>query len=319
MTNNPTLTTKTQNKSKYILSAVLFIMLMVGLIATYWLTQQSQDIRQQASEPVYIECSGGYTNGETACATTTRCVVCNGTTGLLETTDRSFCEGQVCEPRDLPTDCDGDYHELYGNCVSKACKDQGGGIVVCGYATGEDVCTTDSLGGDHCTDANGVSVPCAELGMIRCQCSPGSDNGWWVIGMADSCNDLCGEANIDCTDCPPSSPRPSTPPPSSPSPTPNVSPSPTPSPGPQCLNITMNNPAAELGDQTTFTCGEVTGAVSYVFRVMDPNGIISNLNATGQISAPYLINQSGTYFAQCQICTGSTQASCHDWETLPTP
>jgi hypothetical protein len=81
----------------------------------------------------------------------------------------------------------------------------------------------------------------------------------------------------------------------------------------------MDNPTAELGDQTTFTCGEVTGAVSYVFRVMDPNGIISNLNATGQISAPYLINQSGTYFAQCQICTGSTQASCHDWETLPTP
>jgi len=67
-------------------------------------------------------------------------------------------------------------------------------------------------------------------------------------------------------------------------------------------------------NRVLFTCAEVVGAESYVFRVMDPNGIISGLESNGHISVPYLANQSGEYFAQCQICTGS---GCNPWEAMP--
>ena len=106
---------------------------------------------------------------------------------------------------------------------------------------------------------------------------------------------------------------------SSPKPSPSPSSSPSTPPGPQCLSITMNNPEVELGGQTTFTCGAVTGADHYIFRIMSPDGIISSLGATGQVSAPYSISQFGTYFAQCQICTGSSESTCQTWEPLPNP
>jgi hypothetical protein len=103
-------------------------------------------------------------------------------------------------------------------------------------------------------------------------------------------------------------------------------PSPTPSPGPQCLSIALNNisnPSAaattdpKIGETINFTCGEVAGAARYIFRVRRPDGTITALASTGRNSANMTVDASGMYAAQCQICTGADEASCHAFEQLP--
>lgn len=93
--------------------------------------------------------------------------------------------------------------------------------------------------------------------------------------------------------------------------------------GPMCLSISMtnaSNPTApatadpEFGDAVTFTCGLVNGANRYIFRVIEPDGTIVNLTATGATSAQYNIDQSGAFVAQCQICTGAAESTCHAYE-----
>jgi len=79
----------------------------------------------------------------------------------------------------------------------------------------------------------------------------------------------------------------------------------------------MDNSSPNLDDEVTFTCGEVSGVDHYVFRIMYPDGMISSLNATGRVSEPVTVNQTGQYSAQCQICTGADASTCHAWETLP--
>ncbi len=81
----------------------------------------------------------------------------------------------------------------------------------------------------------------------------------------------------------------------------------------------MNKPEVKWGESTTFTCGAVAGVDHYVFRVMNPEGTVSDVAATGRVSAPYLIDMFGTYTAQCQICTGAAASTCHAWEPLPDP
>jgi hypothetical protein len=420
MIDNPTITTK--NKSKYILGAVLFVMLMAGLTATYWLTQQSQDIRQQASGPTYDPdegCSGGsscvdsidcvrtggtqgascgdgrtccgpaapkacpagtsdYGSG-TKCATTCtgNCVGENGNCCDLKTpnacstgescvdsidcvraggTQGASCgSGKLCcgptAPEACPagssdygsgtkcaTACSGDCVGRDGNCCTdnstKACGDGpacNSGFVCIkdryeGYVCKDadlfecdmerDNCPGDStchcLGGDRC-DLGTVCDPdietqCKNQGRAYCDNMHGFAKTCCVPGYV-----CCADTSIGGAGCC-EGPKPSSPPPS---PKPTPSPSPSPSPGPQCLDITMDNPDAEWGDQTTFTCGAVAGVDHYVFRVMSPDGIVNPLGATGRISAPYLIAQFGTYFAQCQICTSADDSSCHAWEPLP--
>lgn len=94
---------------------------------------------------------------------------------------------------------------------------------------------------------------------------------------------------------------------------------------PMCISIAMNNvsnptaPATadpKLGDNVTFTCGQVSAAERYIFKVIDPAGQTTNLVATGRVSAQFTITQSGKYFAQCQICTGSADSTCLPWESL---
>jgi hypothetical protein len=109
----------------------------------------------------------------------------------------------------------------------------------------------------------------------------------------------------------------------SPSPSPSASPSPTPPPGPVCLNITKSPATPTIGSQVTFTCGQVTGAVSYEFRVKLPNGTIQALatstGAGSRISVPLLISTAGTYQAQCRICTaaaGTNAPTCQAFEPL---
>lgn len=92
--------------------------------------------------------------------------------------------------------------------------------------------------------------------------------------------------------------------------------------GPMCMSISMNNlsnPTAgtadpEIGDAITLTCGEVQGAVSYIFRVLQADGTITNLAATGRTSESFTIAQSGQHRAQCQICTGATADTCLPYE-----
>lgn len=93
--------------------------------------------------------------------------------------------------------------------------------------------------------------------------------------------------------------------------------------GPQCLSISLtnvSNPTAPatadpaFGDAVTFTCGLVAQADHYIFRVIEPDGTIVNLTATGATSAQYNIDQSGAFVAQCQICTGAAESTCHAYE-----
>lgn len=96
--------------------------------------------------------------------------------------------------------------------------------------------------------------------------------------------------------------------------------------GPQCLSISMTNitnPSAastadpELGQAVTFTCGQVSGANHYIFRVVEPDNNIVTLQATGRTSAQYTISKSGKHSAQCQICTGADNSTCLPFEALP--
>lgn len=93
--------------------------------------------------------------------------------------------------------------------------------------------------------------------------------------------------------------------------------------GPMCLSISLNNisnPAAatttdpELGDAISLTCGAVQEADHYVFRVTEPDGTHVTLSATGRTSEQFIIDQSGPYVAQCQICTGADDSTCHPFE-----
>lgn len=111
------------------------------------------------------------------------------------------------------------------------------------------------------------------------------------------------------------------PPPSNPPSVPPTNP-----PGPICMSISMTNitrvnQSPILGDAVNFTCGTVTGASSYIFKVTEPDGGEVELQATGAVSTSYTISQSGRFHAQCQICvktSSSAAEECRPYETLPT-
>lgn len=128
-----------------------------------------------------------------------------------------------------------------------------------------------------------------------------------LSGTSDST--YCGYIAYNCDQ--PQCQRTSTPPPTTPPVT-------TPPVGPQCLNITMQNVTGgrvtvlppQLGDSVRFTCGTVAGVNRYVFRVIEPDGTIVPLQATGAVSATYNVEKFGTFKAQCQICTGANDNTC---------
>lgn len=92
--------------------------------------------------------------------------------------------------------------------------------------------------------------------------------------------------------------------------------------GPMCMSITLNNvsnPSAgsagvKVGDAVTLTCGEVSGAASYIFRILQADGTITDLSSTGRTSESFNITSSGQHTAQCQICTGTTADTCLPYE-----
>jgi hypothetical protein len=93
--------------------------------------------------------------------------------------------------------------------------------------------------------------------------------------------------------------------------------------GQMCLSLSLtnvSNPSAgatddpQLGDAVSFTCGLVNGADHYIFRVIEPDQTIVDLNATGATSSQYTITKDGPHAAQCQICTGTDASTCHAYE-----
>jgi hypothetical protein len=94
--------------------------------------------------------------------------------------------------------------------------------------------------------------------------------------------------------------------------------------GPMCLDIDLNDSQSgviltedpSFGDSVKFTCAEVAGVDHYIFRVIEPDNNIIDLLATGRTSSSYIINKSGKFFAQCQICTTSSDDSCNSYEAL---
>lgn len=123
----------------------------------------------------------------------------------------------------------------------------------------------------------------------------------------------CGDPRCHGTASPPPSTPPFSPPPSTP---------PASTPPLACLNITVlnkttNTPvtttAPQLGQVLQLTCGQVTGAASYVFRVVEGDGTIVNLQAStagGRISQDYTVRKTGRLTAQCQVCSGPSGTSC---------
>ncbi|OIP73845.1 MAG: hypothetical protein COU63_05080 [Candidatus Pacebacteria bacterium CG10_big_fil_rev_8_21_14_0_10_36_11] len=214
--------------------------------------------------------------------------------------------------------CEPNYWSVNGQCVLENCDDyDNDGIIVCGVGHG--ICTEDSLGGDWCDNPNTTDhvETCGETGQIRCQCGPGSDQGYWVIGSGTgSCDDLCEDANVICTDCPPEEPPEITNPPEeptatppitiyTPTPTPTVNPSititptpttppgvtltPTPTTpiGPQCRNIEMYN---------------TTGGTSTIMEENDDAALVPNQSSVRFVCSNFQENNLPTgYFYAFRI------------------
>lgn len=248
----PTITTP---KKKFgggrIIATILGILLLVGGVgAGVFVTQQSQDVRERASEPI----SPRYAPTQcqqvgAACQTSVNCPgvcgsdftcndiadTCTGTESPSTTGNPNLNngEGQACTADGRGTWTRGPNGELYCGF---------GGQLTCSGATG---------GGDPCTNAQGQAVSCTEVGLIRCNC--GGDA--WVAGKAgQTCFSLCGpiKDSLNCHNC-------------------NPQPDPTPPPGTaRCQNIkaysttwtqysSVNLSELDAGTQVNFC---VTGSAS---------------------------------------------------------
>ncbi|GEM_PF-5894853 len=186
-----------KNRSR-LAGLLILLFLAIGISASYILIQQNQDNRQQAA-PNYIpappEGCGAYPD-----------------THLENIGGIDYCIPNSTDGGD----CGPNTHRLNNGdpdkCYHETCRDTADGGIICGYVTDLDACTNESMGGDWCDNPNTDRVEtCSEVGLIRCRCG-GTGNGWWVIGSADSCGDLCEEANAVCEDCPPDDDPPDEPP-----------------------------------------------------------------------------------------------------------
>jgi hypothetical protein len=94
--------------------------------------------------------------------------------------------------------------------------------------------------------------------------------------------------------------------------------------GPMCLDVDLVDSQTgvpltqdpSFGDSVKFTCAEVAGVDHYIFRVIEPDSNIVDVQATGRTSSAYTISKSGKFYAQCQICTTSSDDSCNSYEAL---
>ncbi|MFC1653405.1 hypothetical protein ACFL1M_00985 [Patescibacteria group bacterium] len=218
---------------------------------------------------------------------------------------------------------------------SGLCRVIAGGWVFCGNDGGyTDPCAPIiGGGGDWCQVLGGEGALCSDIGAVRCHCN----NGQWVIGYADGCDDLCGGTNNICESCPPEEP-PEEPPVN---------------PGSHlecvdyaCMNVagdeadscdddldcipdstltcnslqsTPNLP--EIGDSVRFAC---SGSSSpdpidhYNFEYSINNSPLQALAEDGKgsgNSVPLLIDSPGDYVVACQACRSSDESDCTNWQS----
>jgi hypothetical protein len=174
---------------------------------------------------------------------------------------------------------------------------------------GGGICSV-TIGGPNCQTTPVCNMTCTE----DSECAP--------LGTGHSCvvtNTATGEKNCRLTSNPTSltcSPPASTPPASTP-PASNP-PASNPPPAPMCLSLTVNGTPA-LNQPVTFTCGQVSGAARYEFRVKLPDGTFVNVQpsaAGSNVSAAYTPTTAGGFSAQCRICLGAAANTCQDYNGL---
>lgn len=168
-----------------------------------------------------------------------------------------------------------------------------------------------------------------------------SGNGFVVVdanaGTAIKTNDNVKrliQSLADCappepTNTPTNTPVPTSTPTSTPPPTPtNTPPAPTATPttplGLTCNGVSVSygltgepSRPPRVGEDIRLTCGNITSAERYEFRILRDNLVLANIapSAAGSsISAPFTIPSAGNYRGQCRGCTGASAATCQGWE-----
>lgn len=171
---------------------------------------------------------------------------------------------------------------------------------------------------------NGSDSPCANYGngALECRQVPYQTSTTDALSLNGGCGQVdyytavdgngnpdwstyCGHSELNCTDCE--------------GPVQSIEPEPSNPPvGPVCLSITPSITAPKIGDNVTFTCGRVSGATRYDFRLVYPDGTIQKQTGTesnnpSSISQAFTISQSGKYTAQCRLCV---DGNCQAFESI---
>jgi|GEM_PF-5538450 len=92
----------------------------------------------------------------------------------------------------------------------------------------------------------------------------------------------------------------------------------TPAIGPACMGVTMSKQSPTVGDTVTFSCGQVSSANHYEFRVKQPDGTIQTVVATAagnNVSQNFTVSQQGSFSVQCRVCSGSDASTCQPFES----
>lgn len=329
---------------KYILTGLVTFLLVVGLGAGYWLTQQSQDVRQQAYDSGTNYCVSAP-GGPTACAEgwTWQAEYWADLNGDGDHDDEGESLGPVCCPGSdivsgevcYPGSAQNSYSDREVQC---GCGTNGGYLCKADGSGWETNCTSNLHACGSTYNGCSSSGECISLGYGsgsycsggKCYTSAGryfdgcggpNDcyNCWVYDDGHRECVDeptSCGQKAICQTNTASPTPPASNPPASNPPPPGS---SPTPPVGPQCLSIDISNENPVIGESVTFTCGNVASAAMYQFRVgsaASPSAM-TTLAATGRVSEPFIVTDSGEWFAQCRICTGQDESTCQPYESIP--
>lgn len=295
------------NSSKQIrmlLAGIFLLLLVIGGGTAFYLTQVSQDLRQQASTVGYgpgYECNLNDPNA------------CNGHPERCHCLGGDACTGTECDP-DIEESC-----RLQGRSYCTNYQGQGTTCCVAGYE-----CCSD-LGIDD-TGCCRVTGPTRPPGTPPPQNTP-------TIRIPSMTVTPTRSPSITPTRTPTPTQGPSPTPTRTPTPTPTGVLSPTPTvPGPQCYSIGMYDANGNAitgnmdqsltpGTPVKFSCSATGGTPDrYEFRVLRPDGVLEDkdtnpaLEAVGSTTGNYALPLSGSYLVQCRICVGAT---CHPYESLP--
>ena len=334
------------------LAGVLIIFfLATGLVASYFLMQESQDTRQQASSGVGASC---YVGSQPSPPFDKKSCNCNGTNVWFDNT--GYCGDKAASGETTSTP--GTAHDAtYGLCAvyyKYGCTNTGSPNDPPG-STNYAGCWTCTSSGCSIKSGPGYEHCAANCQVWKWKCdridnlSGGCQDGTPSVSSSQSFSANCGAEQIDVTcggqsrdfrsrinDQPCTTTT--TPPPTTTTPPPTVTPTPTPTPTPPpvlvCADIEMLDATGNTmtedddkdlrdGDQVRFRAnhsGSATGKITYEFRILAPNtSTWTNLtNADASVSAPnvsaiYTIVSSGEHVAQARVCL---DGQCQSWETI---